>query len=113
MNAMALYRLGHWCHLHRIPLVPRLIRIVTLLVYNSVIPVTAQIGEGTTFGARILGPICAAEDRPSAPTRWSWRTSLRAAPWPESRLGSSEATSTSGTTGPERTPIHFLKGAWP
>jgi len=57
MNAIALYRLGHWCHDRRIPLVPRLVRILLFLVYNSVIPVTAQIGEGTTFGARILGPI--------------------------------------------------------
>src|SRR5437867_8141850 len=50
MNAIALYRLGHWCHDRRIPLVPRLVRILLFLVYNSVIPVTAQIGEGTTFG---------------------------------------------------------------
>ncbi len=50
MNAIALYRIGRWCHDRRIPLVPRLIRFLMFLVYNSVIPVTAQIGEGTTFG---------------------------------------------------------------
>ena len=44
MNAIALYRLGHWCHLHRIPLVPRGARILGAI----------RVGRGSAVGANAV-----------------------------------------------------------
>jgi serine O-acetyltransferase len=47
MNAITVYRFGRWCHLRRIPLVPRLVHYVIFTFYNSYVPAAAEIGPGT------------------------------------------------------------------
>lgn len=55
MNAIKLYRVGHWCHQKGIPIVPKLIYYLIRLLYNSSIPMTAEIGEGVMFGYGGMG----------------------------------------------------------
>jgi serine O-acetyltransferase len=47
MNVMTLYRIGHWCHRRRIPILPGLLHRLIFLLFNSSIPMSAEIGEGT------------------------------------------------------------------
>lgn len=49
MNAISLYRVGHWCHQRRIPILPRLLHRLLFLLFNSSIPMSAEIGEGTVL----------------------------------------------------------------
>ena len=55
MNAMNIYRKARWCYLHRIPLVPKLLKGIAFLMYNTVIPYTADIGKGTKFAYGGMG----------------------------------------------------------
>ena len=55
LNAVCFYRVARWCYLHYIPVIPRLITLLIFLIYNSKIPYTAQIGEGTKFGYGGIG----------------------------------------------------------
>lgn len=57
MNAIKLYRAGRWCYERNIPVVPRLIYYLMFLIYNSSIPVSAEIGEGTVFGYGGMGVV--------------------------------------------------------
>lgn len=49
MNAITLYRIGNWCYKRHIPLIPKLTKGLTFLLFNSVVPFTAEIGKGTKF----------------------------------------------------------------
>jgi serine O-acetyltransferase len=55
MNAITLYRLGHWCHSRRLPLLPKLVRNLTFLLFNSYIPPSARLGTGTVFAYGAIG----------------------------------------------------------
>lgn len=55
LNAVYFYKIARWCYLHHIPFIPRLITLLIFLIYNSKIPYTAQIGEGTKFGYGGIG----------------------------------------------------------
>src|SRR6059036_585141 len=57
MNAVTFYRIGRWCYERRIPVVPKLMYRLIFLVYNSSIPMSAEIGEGTTFGYGGIGVV--------------------------------------------------------
>jgi len=57
MNAVQLYRVGNWCHRKHIPLVPTLIRNFIFLLYNSYIPSTAAIGDGSIFAYGAIGVV--------------------------------------------------------
>lgn len=35
MNAVTLHRLGYWAYVRKIPLIPQLVKLVMLLIYNS------------------------------------------------------------------------------
>ena len=61
LNAIYFYRVARWCYLHHIPVIPKLITLLIFLIYNSKIPYTAQIGEGTKFGYGGIG--CVLHDR--------------------------------------------------
>ena len=50
MNAMTLYRIGRWSYERGIPIVPKLAYYSIRLFFQSVIPMSVEIGEGTTFG---------------------------------------------------------------
>jgi serine acetyltransferase len=49
MNALLLYRIGHWCYRRRIPLIPALAHQLIYLFYHAVIPMSAEIEEGVEF----------------------------------------------------------------
>jgi len=55
MNPMTLYRAGRWLTRLRIPLLPRCVYVLTYVVFHCSIPLSAEIGEGTTFAYGGLG----------------------------------------------------------
>ena len=57
MNAIKLYRLERWLFLHHLILLAKLIRGLIFLLYNSFIPYTCEIGEGTTFAYKGMGVV--------------------------------------------------------
>lgn len=57
INAIFFYRIGRWCYLHHIPMVPQLITLIIFLLYNSKIPYTAKIGKGTKCGYGGMGVV--------------------------------------------------------
>ncbi len=54
---LRLHRLSHWLYLHRIPLVPRVLKAVIYFVYNCVLPPEAKIGKGSRLWHSGLGII--------------------------------------------------------
>lgn len=52
LNALSFYYLARAARERRIPLVPRLLEALIFLLFNSSIPVEAEIGEGSRCGHR-------------------------------------------------------------
>jgi serine O-acetyltransferase len=52
MEALTFYRLGRRLQRLHVPLLPRVCEGLTFLLFNSSIPLTAEIGEGTRCGHR-------------------------------------------------------------
>lgn len=57
MNAIKFYRAARWCYLHRLTFLAKLIRGLIFFLYNSFIPYTCEIGEGTTFAYKGMGVV--------------------------------------------------------
>lgn len=57
LNAIFFYRISHWCLLHHIPLIPKLVTLLIFLMYNSKVPPTAAIGKGTKLSYGGIGVI--------------------------------------------------------
>lgn len=57
LNAILFYRISHWCYLHHIPLLPKLITLLIFLMYNSKVPPQAKIGKGTKLGYGGIGVV--------------------------------------------------------
>lgn len=57
MNAIHFYRLAHWLHSRKLPLLPMVMRNLIFLVFNSYIPPSAKIGEGTVFAYGAIGVV--------------------------------------------------------
>lgn len=57
MNAIKLYRLERWFYLHKMQFFAKIIRGLIFLLYNSFIPYTCEIGEGTTFAYKGMGVV--------------------------------------------------------
>jgi len=57
MNAIKLFRVGHWCYRKGIPVVPRLMYYLIYLIYNASVHMNAEIGEGTIFGYGGMGVV--------------------------------------------------------
>ena len=55
MNAVVLHRLGHWAYARKIPLIPQLVKLAMLLIYNSRIGSSCKIGKGTTLAYMGMG----------------------------------------------------------
>lgn len=55
MNAIELYRVGRWMYIHRIPFIPKIVKGITYLVFNSVVPYTTEIGKETKFAYGGIG----------------------------------------------------------
>ncbi len=63
MNAMHLYRFGHWCHKRRIPLVPKLMRNAIYFIFHAYVPYSATIGEKTLLGYGGMGQVIHANSK--------------------------------------------------
>jgi glycosyltransferase involved in cell wall biosynthesis/serine acetyltransferase len=57
LNAITYYRLARWLHLHHVPLLPRVIERLAVIVFSCYIPYTAEIGEGFALGHYGLGVV--------------------------------------------------------
>ena len=47
MNAIGFYRAARWCYQHHVPLAPKLLQGMIFVLFNSFVPYTAEIGEGS------------------------------------------------------------------
>lgn len=57
MNAIGLYRVGHWCYKKKIPVIPKVCNGLIFLIFNSYVPMTCEIGKGTRFGYGCIGTV--------------------------------------------------------
>lgn len=57
MNVYKWYAVARWLHLHKIPLLPKIIKGLIRVLWAAVIPYQASIGKGTTFGYQGLGVV--------------------------------------------------------
>lgn len=55
MNAINFYRTSRWMYLHKVPVLPGLIKGLTFVLFNCVVPYTTEIGEGTKFAYGGMG----------------------------------------------------------
>lgn len=55
MNAIDFYRKARWCYVHHIPLIPDLLKGLTFVLFNTVVPYTAEIGKDTKFAYGGMG----------------------------------------------------------
>ena len=46
---LRLHSLARWCHLHRVPVVPRLIKAVMYVFFGCVLPPEVSVGPGSCF----------------------------------------------------------------
>lgn len=54
---LRIHHLAHWLLEHRVPLLPRLLKIVNRIVFGVVIPPAARIGRGVLFSYQGLGTV--------------------------------------------------------
>ena len=57
MNAINIYRVAFFLHKHRIPLLPRLLKNLIFLLFNSVVPYTCVIGPESRFAYGGIGVV--------------------------------------------------------
>jgi serine O-acetyltransferase len=57
LNAIHFHRLQHWLLAHGVPLAPRVIHRLIFLLFNCVVPPSAEIGEGAWFGYGGMGVV--------------------------------------------------------
>ncbi len=57
LNAYYLYRIAHQLYKWHIPFLPKFIKLLIFLIYNSSIPYEAQIGQGSRFGYGGIGVV--------------------------------------------------------
>jgi len=50
MNLATLHRIAHRLHSRRVPVLPKLIYYLQFFLFNSSVPASVSIGEGTVFG---------------------------------------------------------------
>ena len=52
-----MYRIERWLYLHHLTILAKIVRGGIFLLYNSFIPYTCEIGEGTKFGYKGMGVV--------------------------------------------------------
>ena len=57
MNLIKVHRISHALYKARIPILPRILRFIIFLLYNSDIPSSVSIGKGTLFGHSGIGVV--------------------------------------------------------
>ena len=55
MNAISFYRKAHWLYKHHFHLLPKLYKGMAFVLFNTVIPYTAEIGKETKFAYGGIG----------------------------------------------------------
>ncbi len=55
MNAVTLHRLGHWAYVRRVPILPQVVTLLMLLIYNCRISPSCRIGRGSTLAYKGMG----------------------------------------------------------
>jgi serine O-acetyltransferase len=54
---MKLHRIAHWCWRHRVPLVPKLLKVINRIAFGVVLPPQTQVGAGVLIGYQGLGTV--------------------------------------------------------
>lgn len=57
MNAIKWYRIERWLYLHHLTALAKIVRALIFLLFNSFIPYTCEIGEGTSFAYKGMGVV--------------------------------------------------------
>ncbi len=57
VNAYSFYKIAHKLYKNKIPLLPKLIKLVCFLIYNSSIPYECVLGKGTQFAYNGIGVV--------------------------------------------------------
>ncbi|MGM1032031.1 MAG: serine O-acetyltransferase [Bacillota bacterium] len=57
MNAIYFYKIARFLYSFKIPLLPKFIKMIIFLIYNSSIPYESKIGKGTQFGYGGIGVV--------------------------------------------------------
>jgi len=57
MNLIKVHRIGHFFYKKKIPILPRIVRFIVFLLYNSDIPSSVVIGKNTLFGHSGIGVV--------------------------------------------------------
>lgn len=55
INAIRLYRIARWLYLHHIPFLPKLLQLITFLMYNCSVSYKMSIGRGSFFNHAGIG----------------------------------------------------------
>lgn len=57
MIALRIYRVSHWLHMRRVPLLPWLLKSFNRIVFSTVLPPGARIGPGVVLSYEGLGTV--------------------------------------------------------
>ncbi|AXI10470.1 serine acetyltransferase [Oceanobacillus sp. 143] len=57
MNAIKFYRIANFCYLKKIPIIPRFVKNLIFLLFNSVVPYTCKIGKESKFAYGGIGVV--------------------------------------------------------
>lgn len=63
MDPIAWHRVAHWLHRRRVPVLPRVIEMLTFSVFHCVVPASAEIGPHTKLAYKGLGVVIHARAR--------------------------------------------------
>lgn len=57
MIVLRIYRVAHWLHCHRVPVLPFLLKSFNRIVFSVVLPPSARIGRGVVLSYEGLGTV--------------------------------------------------------
>jgi serine O-acetyltransferase len=57
MNTMTLYRVGRWCYLRHIPIVPQIMYRLIFFLCGAIVPMSVEMGEGCYFAYGGIGVV--------------------------------------------------------
>jgi serine O-acetyltransferase len=63
LNAVQIQQLAHWLHVRRVPVLPRLLKLLIFLLYNSVLDPSTVIGSGSRLAYGGIGVVVHARAR--------------------------------------------------
>ncbi len=57
IDGLLFYRVGNWCYRHKVPLVPKMMKAASRVVYSSYLPSECTIGRDSMLGYGGLGTV--------------------------------------------------------